>query len=275
MPCDSSVSQTVLMNVTAGSLPEGFCPNSMQELFDAMVARMIVTPNQAFTSFAAGSVEPTSNVGPWLKDCETWFVFDPSTGSYIPMRDKGFDNMQYFVSSGTFIVPEFIYKLKITAFGGGGGGHASATAAGAGGGGGGAGLVIVDVVPGQSIPFVVGSGGAGGTPGAAGGNTTILTFSANGGAGASTVISGGMGGNATGFTVNLTGQAGSAGTGSSAELKEGGDAAMWGGKGGVIRENASPTGRDGTAPGGGGAGGGNGASTVIGNGASGAILIEF
>lgn len=86
MSCSTLVAQTVNMTVSAGALPEGFCPSSMQELFEAMVQRLIVTPNQAFTSFASGSVAPTSNVGPWLKDCETWFVWDDAIGAYVPMQ---------------------------------------------------------------------------------------------------------------------------------------------------------------------------------------------
>ncbi len=85
MSCSTLNQQPVRMTVSAGALPEGFCPSSMQELFDAMVQRLIVTPNQVFTSFAQGSVEPTSNVGPWLKDCETWFVWDDTTARYQPI----------------------------------------------------------------------------------------------------------------------------------------------------------------------------------------------
>lgn len=273
MPCDSSVAQTVLMNVTAGSLPEGFCPNSMQELFDAMVARMIVTPNQAFTSFAAGSVEPTSNVGPWLKDCEVWFIFDPSTGSYIPMAKGGFDSMQYIETSQDFIVPPFIYKLKIHAFGAGGGGFAAASASG-GGGGGAYGLAIRDVTPGQVIPIVIGTGGG---AGANGGDTTILGMTAGGGFGGTAVTTAGAGGTALLFDVNLIGQHGQAnapGTSSNSD-SNGGDAGGWGGKGGVIGANGTSAGRTGTSPGGGGSGSANAAVTTPGNGASGAVLIEY
>lgn len=273
MPCDSSVSQTVLMNVTAGSLPEGFCPSSMQELFDAMVARMIVTPNQAFTSFAAGSVEPTSNVGPWLKDCEVWFVFDPSTGSYVPMRDKGFDTMLVFESSSTFVVPDFVFKLRIQAWGGGGGGaDNSGGVNGAGGGGGGYGLLYADVVPGQSIPIVVGAGGTNGTPGTGGGNTTILTMVANGGAGATSSTQG-AGGTATGATLSVNGTPGVGTTSEPAEFVGIGGSSSGGGGGGS--HSATNAFANGVVPGGGGAGGAGAGFASGGAGAHGRVTIEF
>lgn len=258
-------------------LPEGFCPASMQELANAIAERLVVSPNQAFTSFATGSVEPSSNVGPWLKDCLQWFFFDDATARYKIQPKGGFDTMDYRTTSGTFTVPDNIFKLKVTAFGGGGGGHSSSAGTpGGAGGGGSSGISIVTVTPGQSISFTIGAGGAGGTPGAAGGSTTVLGLTAGGGAGASSLIIGGLGGTATGFTINLSGQSGCASTGGAQALDTaGGDAGGWGGKGGVTRENASPTGRNGTTPGGGGSGAGTGASTTVGNGADGAILFEY
>lgn len=86
MSCETLNLQGVSLNVAMGSLPEGFCPASMQELGDAIAARLIVTPSQSFNSFAIGSVAPTSNIGPWLRDCLTWYVYDDATASYVPMR---------------------------------------------------------------------------------------------------------------------------------------------------------------------------------------------
>lgn len=276
MSCDTLNTQAVQLNVSLASLPEGFCPSSMQELGNEIASRLIISPSTEFNTFAIGSTAPASNVGPWLKDCLEWFVFDDSTAAYVPVTKGGFNAMEYFTASGTFIVPDFIYKLKITAFGGGGGGFSDAGAtAGAGGGGGASGISIVSVIPGQSIGYTIGAGGTGGNPGAAGGSTIILGLTAGGGAGGTTVLAAGLGGTASGFTINLSGQSGCAGTGSAGELLSGGDAGGWGGKAGTVRQNASATGRDGLTPGGGGSGGGNGASTVAGNGAGGAILIEY
>lgn len=67
-----------------GNLPEGFC-GTPQQLAQAIADRLIIQSDPVNSSFAIGSTAPTSNVGPWLKDCSTWFVFDDATSSYVPM----------------------------------------------------------------------------------------------------------------------------------------------------------------------------------------------
>lgn len=275
MSCDTLATSLVGLTVSMGSLPEGFCPANMQELANAIAARLIVTPNVTTSSFAIGSVEPSSNVGPWLKNCLEWYVFDDATGRYRPISQGGFGNQQYFTSSGTFVVPDNAQRIKVTTFGGGGGGFNNGASTSASGGGGGAsGISILTVTPGQVIPFTVGAGGG---PGVAGGNTTILGLTATGGGAGTGITTGGAGGTAAGFDINLEGQGGTAnGTGSaSTDSCPGGDAGGWGGKGGVVVRGADNTGRNGLVPGGGGCGSINAGSTSAGSGAGGAILIEY
>lgn len=274
MSCGTLSQSLVGLNVSMASLPEGFCPTSMQDLANAIAARLIVTPNQATSSFAIGSVPPTSNVGPWLKDCEIWFIFDDATATYVPMRKGGFDSMQYFSANGTFVVPADIFKIKIHAWGAGGGGSAGGAQSGSGGGGGAYGLVIVDVTPGQNIPLIVGTGGGANTDG---GNTALLTFTAGGGKGAISSTVAGLGGVATGFAVNIAGGPGMGNVtaGLTNSDGSGGDAGGWGGSGGEQTIGATDAGRSGIAPGGGGAGGAQAANTTAGSGAVGGILIEF
>lgn len=88
MSCETLNQQSIFLNVSFGSLPEGFCPASMQDLGAAIAARLIISSNQSFSSFAVGSLEPTSNVGPWLKDCLEWFVFDDATARYVPIKSS-------------------------------------------------------------------------------------------------------------------------------------------------------------------------------------------
>lgn len=85
MSCSTLNQQTVRFTVSGGSLPENFCPDNLQALFNAFVNRLIISTNVNFTSFAIGSTAPTTNVGPWLKDCETWFVWDDNVAMYVPM----------------------------------------------------------------------------------------------------------------------------------------------------------------------------------------------
>lgn len=281
MSCSTQSAQPIRLTVTAGNLPEGYCPASYQQLFTDIATRLIVTPNQANTTFVTGSVEPTSNIGPWLKDCLQWFFFDDATGRYVIQTKGGFDSVQVFNTSGTFVVPDNIHKLKIEAWGGGGGGanNSGGGQGGGGGGGGGYGMDIITVIPSQAITVTVGSAGAGGAPGVAGGASTVLTLSAGGGSGGLTDSSGqgGVGGNGgvtTGADIPTNGESGgtSAGNAAANHGGEGGDSPQGGGGG-----TASPTAAQliGVTPGGGGAGGTASLVTAGGSGAPGRVIIWY
>lgn len=279
MSCATLSSQPIRLTVTVGNLPEGYCPASFQQFATDFAARLIVTPNQNNSTFVTGSIEPTSNVGPWLKNCLEWFVFDDATGRYIPINKGGFDTAEYFIANGTFIVPDFIYKLKVQIWGGGAGGASlSGGVYGGGGGGGGYAMGIFNVTPGQAIGYTVGAGGSGGgSPSGSGGTSTFLTMSATGGAGGTTSgasSTGGNGGSGSGGLENIRGQGGQSPTSGNVTHGMGGDSPK-GGSGGVL----SPTqaNANGQLPGGGGAGEVTGTTPVglVGNGAGGAILLEY
>lgn len=278
MSCETLDQQSTRLSVSAGALPEGFCPESMQDLFNAMAARLIVTPSANFAGITMGSIEPSGNVGLWLKDCEELFVFDDATSRYVPVTKGGFNNIRYYGATDTFVVPPDIYKIKVHVWGGGGGGSSTdgAGVTGSGGGGGAYGLSIIDVLPAQLIPFTV---GVGGTLGVDGGNTVILGRTSGGGKGAPSGVVAGLGGTAVGFDVNFSGGAGMTNSGGSAQWggSNGGDAGGWGGKGGSAISNSIPfvAGRNGTTPGGGGSSGGNAAASVGGSGADGGIMFEW
>lgn len=104
------------------------------------------------------------------------------------------------VGSGTWTAPLDVTKVRVRAWGGGGG----ASANGHIGGGGGHGEGFFSVIPGKAYAYVV---GAGGTVGVAGGNTTFLGATCNGGAGA-TAVGGGAGGATSGFTISVGGTPG-------------------------------------------------------------------
>lgn len=276
MSCDTLNSSAIQLNVSVASLPEGFCPASMQELANAIGSRLIISPSTDFNTFAIGSTAPASNVGPWLKDCLEWFVFDDSTASYIPagsVAAGGFKTQEYHTTSGTFTVPDFIYKIEVSIWGGGGGGGVDVAGVATGGGGAGAyATSILSVTPGQMINYTVGAGGASGNPGSAGGTTTFSTLSATGGAGsANGSLYGALGGTASGGDINIDGQSGH--NGMSGAGGAGGSSPV-GGPGGTASAAGTPAIVNGKVPGGGGAGdyasGGD-----EGDGASGAVLIRY
>lgn len=281
MSCPAANS-IVRMDVTMGSLPEGFCPATLKELAEAIAARLIVTPNQANSSFASGPIEPSSNQGPWFKNCEELFVFNDATASYQPITKSGFNNNEVFEASGTFTVPDNIFFLMVEVWGAGGGGADTAGSINNGGGGaGGYGLQFFSVTPSQSIPVVVGSGGAGGVSGSPGGPSSFLTLSSGGGTGATTSgIAGfsdpGIGGAVTGAKIGITGGRGEPGA-SNVQMGIGGSSPNGGGGG---SQTIAATSMNGIQPGGGGAGGisatlGAGLPGSGGAGAAGRVVVWY
>lgn len=278
MSCSTLNNSTALaLNVSIANLPEGFCPASWQEAATVFAARLLISPSVNFNTFSIGSTAPTANFGPWYKDCAEWFKYDDATASYIPITKGGFNTMEVKSTSGTFIVPDFIYKLKIQAWGGGGGGSDQGGGVqGNGAGGGSYGLLIADVVPGQNIPFTIGAGGSRGATGGVGGTTTILTLACAGGQGGLIPVGVGFGqgagGVGTGGTYNVNGTSGTAQT---TNAGGNGGAAGGGGGGGGTASSSELT-LTGVLPGGGGAGGGSGGATTQGGmGAAGRIIIEY
>ncbi|MBS1983543.1 MAG: hypothetical protein JST16_05165 [Bdellovibrionales bacterium] len=194
----------------------------------------------------------------------------PYTGNYLA-------GVSTFTTSGSLTVPAHVRRLTIKAWGGGGGGGSSGNAAGiAGSGGGGAySTVNIDVTPGDSIAFTVGTGGTGGgtTTGDGGGGggcsmvfkngaVALVTAGGGGGGGNSGANNGGNGGGG-GY---VTGVAGGAGTSTYAG---GGGGSYLTGQG-TAGANTSRPGTSGTAyQGGAGYGTGTGTGGLPGGGTGG------
>lgn len=113
--------------------------------------------------------------------------------------------VQEFKASGTFVVPDGVHKILVTACGGGGGGGGPWDDEQAGGGGGGGACIVrkpFAVIPGGDIEITIGTGGNGGSKannGSKGGSTIIgdlVTLS--GGSGGLYKGNGGNGGNGGG-----------------------------------------------------------------------------
>ncbi len=221
----------------------------------------------------------------------------------------------YNSGSGSWTVPDGVTKIRVQCWGGGGGGGNSNNLTGNGGGGAGGGGYssrIVDVTPGQTYYYSVGSGGAGGPansttaagdggvswfnntnaqPGSSG-SSNCLAYggskginAGNGGAGAGAgfgdvgyVFTGGTGGN--------SGISGGGGGGSSAGTASNGADGGVGNTAGTGLIGTAPTGGgnggvgstsdggNGVAPGGGGGGGNDLAANKGGDGASGRVVIS-
>ena len=172
--------------------------------------------------------------------------------------------------SGTWTVPSGVYLVGVTLIGAGGGGGGSAKAGtsgnvqeGGGGGGGACTQFTIDVVPGDSFSYTVGTGGAGGAgtttqvlyygyqgeTGSAGGATTFGSYYVNGGSG------GGGGAIVSSSRADGAGGAGGSGGSSTGTIYDGGA----GGGGG---NDGSGYGAGGSVSNAGGGGGGLGNSII-------------
>lgn len=77
-----STAQAIPLTFRMSPLPD--TDMTPQEFADAIVSRLTAESTNTVSFFAAGSVAPSSNVGPWLKDNTTWYVWSDALGSYVP-----------------------------------------------------------------------------------------------------------------------------------------------------------------------------------------------
>lgn len=176
----------------------------------------------------------------------------------------------------TYVVPAGVYWVRCRVWGaGGGGGWANTNAAASGGNGGGYAEGIYPVTPGQSLPVVVGTFGAGGTSGAnngsPGGTSSVgsLLSATGGGGGRWDGTTNSTTGNGSGGQINISGGLAANGSffGSTPVASAGGGAFSASGSGvsvsGGVKANY---------PGGGGGGGANNNNGAPGE--SGLVVIE-
>ena len=71
------------ISFSASPLPPTFS-GTPQQLLDAFVARLTISTDTSLSLFVSGSIAPVYDAGPWLKNGTTWYVWDVSTGAYIP-----------------------------------------------------------------------------------------------------------------------------------------------------------------------------------------------
>ncbi len=230
-----------------------------------------------------------------IKSYAEWTVDSSPAEDYLDLHGG------IFYSSGTFTVPDGVTSITVEVWGAGGGG-ATITSKNTGGGGGGGGAYassILNVTPGDTYNFIVGSGGTNGTNG---GTTSFNSNSvvAEGGKGAETNsnigAAGGSSLNSVGNTIFDGGNGGNGGNGNNANSGAGGGGAGSAGNGGDAsgmttglgaNENggdggvgvqATNYGQDGDSFGGGGSGAAKGNSNgnyTGGSGADGGIIISF
>lgn len=70
------------ITITADPLPTNFS-GTPQEFLEALVERLNVTTDQV--GFVISDVQPSSNVGPWLKNGKEIWVWDEDQSTYVPL----------------------------------------------------------------------------------------------------------------------------------------------------------------------------------------------
>jgi hypothetical protein len=86
--------------IQAAPLPVTF-EGTPNDFLAAMVQRMrVVSPNGANFIFI-GDVAPTTNVGPWLKGGVSWYVWDNTTNSYVPLDVSASVTIPYWIGNAT------------------------------------------------------------------------------------------------------------------------------------------------------------------------------
>lgn len=86
--------------IEAGQIPPTFRGTPAQ-FFAEMVRRMKIVSPTGTNFIFIGDVEPTSNVGPWLKGGISWYVFNADVKRYVPLDISASETKWYFIGAST------------------------------------------------------------------------------------------------------------------------------------------------------------------------------
>lgn len=96
-------------------LPANF-KGTPQQFLDAIVARLAIESQTDLSFFTTGSVAPTSDSGPWLKNGTTWYVWDVVTGSYVPEVIE-FSSLRYVASMAAPDQAKYTFWIELNGAG--------------------------------------------------------------------------------------------------------------------------------------------------------------
>lgn len=96
-------------------LPQGF-RGTPQAWYEAILERIRIVAPFGFSTIVVGSLKPTSNQGPWLKDGTKWYVWSDDAADYIPLDLTDSETPPYWVqesdpagtpdSDGNYLTPD-------------------------------------------------------------------------------------------------------------------------------------------------------------------------
>jgi hypothetical protein len=77
-------------------LPQGF-KGTPQSWYEAILERIRIVAPFGFSTIVVGSLKPTSNQGPWLKDGTKWYVWSEDDADYVPLDISDSETPPYYV----------------------------------------------------------------------------------------------------------------------------------------------------------------------------------
>lgn len=86
--------------IQASPIPPTF-RGKPQEFADELVRRMKIVSPSGTNFIYIGDIEPTSNVGPWLKGGDRWYVFDEDVKRYVPLNIDDSATTWYAIGAST------------------------------------------------------------------------------------------------------------------------------------------------------------------------------
>lgn len=86
--------------IQASALPATF-RGTPQDFLSALVRRLKIVSPTGTNFIFTGDTEPTSNVGPWLKDGTKWYVFDETINRYVPLDISDSETVWYHIGAST------------------------------------------------------------------------------------------------------------------------------------------------------------------------------
>jgi hypothetical protein len=105
------MSTTLPVSFRASPLPSNF-RGTPQRFLDALIARISIESQDSLSFFVTGAVAPTSNVGPWLKNGTTWYVWDTGTGAYVPEVIE-FQSLRYIASQAAPDQAKYTFWIEL------------------------------------------------------------------------------------------------------------------------------------------------------------------
>lgn len=105
--------QDTSLIIQMGPIPTTFA-GTPQEFANEMIRRMKIVSPSGSSFFVVSAVEPTSNVGPWLKNGTQWWVFDEATKRYVPLDISASETRWYWIGNSTPVDVDPPLWLKTT-----------------------------------------------------------------------------------------------------------------------------------------------------------------